>query len=272
MRVYALVGSSGTGKSYQSMILAKRISIEYIIDDGLLIKGNKVIGGHSAKREKTRMAAVKRALFMDQTHKNRTISTIREHSPKALLILGTSDKMVNKIVQTLELGEITERFYIRDLVPNEEIEKARKSRTLEGKHIIPVPTFEIKEYFSGYFLNPLKILRKFSRGEAHEIHEKSVVRPTFSYRGKYTISDRVIKDIVFHVASKTIGIDRVIYVDLISFKTGARIKIGLIAVYGNSLKALMELVQEQVKYEAEEMTSINIISVDILIKNIVTNE
>ncbi|MBN4050800.1 MAG: hypothetical protein COA82_07725 [Alkaliphilus sp.] len=272
MRIYALVGSSGTGKSYQSMMLAKREHVKYIIDDGLLIKGNKVLCGSSAKREKTRMAAVKRALFMDETHKNKVIDTIREQRPDALLILGTSDKMINKIMRTLKLGELTECFYISDLVSREEIEKAQKSRTHEGKHIIPVPTFEIKKDFSGYFLNPLKIFRKLSRENDQEIHEKSVVRPTFSYRGKYTISDRVIREIVYYVVKKTIGIERVIFVDLISGTSGAKIKIGLNAMYGNPIKALMELVQGQVKSEVEEMTSINIIAVDIFVKNIVINE
>ena len=272
MRVYALVGSSGTGKSYQSMMLAKRENIQYIIDDGLLIKGNKVLSGHSAKREKTRMAAVKRALFMEEAHRNKAIDVISTNKPDALLILGTSDKMINKIVQTLKLGEITEYFYIDDLVSKEEVEMAKRSRTHEGKHIIPVPTFEIKKDFSGYFLNPLKIFRKLSKEDVQEIHEKSVVRPTFSYRGKYTISSRVIKDIVNYVVNKAIGVDRIIYVDIISLDSGARVRIGLTAVYGNPLKALMGLVQEQVKIEVEEMTSINIIGVDIFIKNIVINE
>ncbi len=63
MKVYALVGTSGTGKSYRAMTLASSRDIEFIIDDGLLIHGSKRLGGKSAKREKTKIAAVKRALF-----------------------------------------------------------------------------------------------------------------------------------------------------------------------------------------------------------------
>ena len=39
MKVYALVGKSGTGKSYQAVNLCKELNIEAIIDDGLFIEG-----------------------------------------------------------------------------------------------------------------------------------------------------------------------------------------------------------------------------------------
>ena len=51
--VYALVGESGTGKSFRSRLLAEKYGINAIIDDGLLIQDEKIIAGHSAKREKT---------------------------------------------------------------------------------------------------------------------------------------------------------------------------------------------------------------------------
>ena len=51
VKVYALVGRSGTGKSYHSKLVAAKYRIDLIIDDGLLIKGDKIIAGHSAKRD-----------------------------------------------------------------------------------------------------------------------------------------------------------------------------------------------------------------------------
>ena len=50
MKVYALVGRSGTGKSHHSMWVARENNIDYIIDDGLLVSDNKIIAGKSAKR------------------------------------------------------------------------------------------------------------------------------------------------------------------------------------------------------------------------------
>ena len=45
IKVFALVGPSGTGKSFRSQLLAKKYGIEYIIDDGLLINDDKIIAG-----------------------------------------------------------------------------------------------------------------------------------------------------------------------------------------------------------------------------------
>ena len=61
--VYALVGESGTGKSFRSKLLAEKYGIHAIIDDGLLIEDDKILAGRSAKREKTYMGAVRAALF-----------------------------------------------------------------------------------------------------------------------------------------------------------------------------------------------------------------
>ena len=45
MYVCALVGASGTGKSHRSLWVAKEHNIDFVIDDGLLIKGNSVLAG-----------------------------------------------------------------------------------------------------------------------------------------------------------------------------------------------------------------------------------
>ena len=38
MQVYAFVGKTGTGKSYNALRVAKSHDIKYIIDDAILIK------------------------------------------------------------------------------------------------------------------------------------------------------------------------------------------------------------------------------------------
>ena len=67
VRVFALVGESGTGKSFRAKLVAQKYNIDLIIDDGLLIQGDAIVAGKSAKREKLYMAAVKTALFHDKT-------------------------------------------------------------------------------------------------------------------------------------------------------------------------------------------------------------
>ena len=43
----ALIGKSGTGKSHKALSVAGQNDIEMIIDDGLLIYGNRVVAGTS---------------------------------------------------------------------------------------------------------------------------------------------------------------------------------------------------------------------------------
>ena len=64
--------------------------------------------------------------------------------------------MVNKIAANIGLPPIEKIIYIDEIATPEEIQEARRSRVTEGKHVIPVPTFEIKKDFSGFILDPLQ--------------------------------------------------------------------------------------------------------------------
>ena len=191
IKVYAFVGPSGTGKSYRAQMVASEKNIEYIIDDGLLISNNKVIAGESAKKAPTKIETVKHALFYTENEKREIITALKKYKPQSILILGTSDGMVQKIAANLELPEISETIYITDVATQQEMETARRIRVTEGKHVIPVPTFEIKKDFSGFLLDPLQIFKSKGKGQKPYVSEKSIIRPTFSYMGNFTISDTV---------------------------------------------------------------------------------
>lgn len=208
MKIYTLTGKSGTGKSYQAINLCKEKNIESIIDDGLFIYRNRVEGGISAKRQETRVGAIKTALFTRDDHADPVRKKIRELQPETLLILGTSDKMTDRIVERLDLPPVSERIYIEDITTEEERETANRQRLNQGKHVIPVPTLQLKRDFAGYFLDPLRIIKGFKQGKQN-VSEKTVVRPTFSYMGEFFISDFVLNDIAQCVAMETEGITRV---------------------------------------------------------------
>ncbi|MDM8534493.1 hypothetical protein QUF55_07325, partial [Clostridiaceae bacterium HSG29] len=148
MKIYALVGKSGTGKSYKALNVSYKYNIDLVIDDGLLINGNKLLGGKSAKRENTTIGAVKRAIFHHNEHRNEIIEKIKLNNYESILILGTSKRMVRRIVDNLKLGEIDEYIDINDISTKEEIKLARMNRNQKGKHIIPLPTMELKKHFS----------------------------------------------------------------------------------------------------------------------------
>lgn len=268
MKVYAFVGPSGTGKSYRAQMVANEKNIKYIIDDGLLIRENEIIAGISAKKAQTKIETVKHAIFLDEERKTEMCNAIKKYRPESILILGTSDDMVKKIAHNLNLPEIEEIVYITDVATKQEMETARRIRQTEGKHVIPVPTFEIKKDFSGYLLDPLQIFKTKGKGQKPYIAEKSIIRPTFSYMGNFTISDGVFKEIVEYLASKMPEIHKILRTRVNNTPEGPIIFMEVSVVYGyNVMEGLAEL-KRRAKREIENLTAMNVQSIDIVAKNV----
>lgn len=269
MRVIAFVGPSGTGKSYRSVMVSQKYGADAIIDDGLLISHGKVICGTSAKKEATKIASVKHALFMKPSQAIDMRKAIENGGIKCLMILGTSDGMVNKIAYNIGVGKIGKIIRIEDVATQEEMNMALRMRTVEGKHVIPVPTFEIKQEFSGYFLHPL---RRFQKNLDSEIQnseaDKSIVRPTFSYMGDYTISDNVINSIALHEAKKINGLLKVQNINLRKTSHGVHIDMTVVLKYGCDIFDVCKKIQSTVRSNVERYTSVNARRVNILVKNL----
>lgn len=271
MKIVGFIGPSGTGKSHRASWVARERGIDFIIDDGLLIRGNQIIAGTSAKRESTKIGSIKRALFVDPDHANSVKKAFMVYKPDTVLILGTSDGMVETIVERLGIGQVNEKIYIHEVASEFEIKQAISTRREQGKHVIPVPTFEIKKDFSGYFLDPLQILKRKGKGSYQLIDEKSVVRPTFSYMGSYTISDYTIYQIADYVASNIEGVHRISRFRAENHHEGIHIDMDLILIYGCVIKPLMREVQNQVSIEIERLTALNIKSLNITAKSLVVD-
>ena len=241
IKVYAFVGPSGTGKSYRAQMVANENNIHYIIDDGLLINENDVIAGTSAKKAPTKVETVKKAIFINEKERNDMKKAIRKSKPESILILGTSDGMIDKIAENLGLPKPCKRIYIQDVATEAEMETAKRIRTTQGKHVIPVPTFEIKKDFSGYILDPLQIFKFKGKGNAPYISEKSIIRPTFSYLGNFTISDTVFRQIAEYLAKRSDAIYKVMRTRVESTPEGPNIYMEVSINYGyNILETLRE--------------------------------
>lgn len=271
IKTYAFIGPSGTGKSYRAQYVASQRNIKYIIDDGLLIKESQVIAGISAKKAPTKIETVKNALFLDDEKKEDVQRAIKKYKPEAILILGTSDGMVDKIAENLGLPPIAERIYINEVATQDEMDTARRIRVTQGKHVIPVPTFEIKKDFSGYLLDPLQIFKSKGKNEEPYIAEKSIIRPTFSYLGNFTISDSVFKDIIVTVAKKVEGVYRVlkIRVDKTQNDTaGVRLYIEVSIEYGSNMIDTLRILKKETRREIENLTAMYISDVEIVAKQL----
>lgn len=269
MKVYALVGKSGTGKSYQAMNLCRDLDIEAIIDDGLLIYGNGILAGMSAKREKTKAGAIKTALFTEDEHRDAVVEKLRRVNPGSVLVLGTSVRMIERIVKRLELPSPERTIRIEEITTEKERQHADKQRNELGKHVIPVPTFQLKREFSGYFVDPLRIFRGLGGGKSAYL-EKSVVRPTYSYMGGFFISDSALNDIVTILAGEVKGLDSVLRVTTETGKHGVSISVLTIMDYGCRVIDVAKEYQRLIEKRVFEMTAFNVATVDIEVRGLKT--
>ena len=267
-RVYAFVGPSGTGKSYRAQMVASANDIHHIIDDGILINENEVLAGTSAKKAPTKIETVKHALFIEKKEQDEMKKALKKYKPDSVLILGTSDKMVEKIQENLGLPKIEKTIYINEVATEDEMEKARNMRVTQGKHVIPVPTFEIKKDFSGYILDPLQIFRSKGKGGNPYISEKSIIRPTFSYLGNFTISDSVFRQIAEQIANNMPSVYEVTRTRVENYGDGISIYMEAIINYGNNIIDVMQELKNKTKKEIEKQTAMNVLKVDLVAKGI----
>jgi len=272
IEVYAFVGPSGTGKSYRAQMVANEHGISYIIDDGLLIKENNVIAGTSAKKAPTKVETVKKAIFINEKDKFEMKKAIREHKPKSILILGTSDGMIDKIAENLGLPKPSKRIYIEDVATESEMEEAKRIRMTQGKHVIPVPTFEIKKDFSGYILDPLQIFKFKGKGNDPYMAEKSIIRPTFSYLGNFIISDTVFRQIAEYLAKRSDAIYKVMRIRVESTPEGPNIYMEVSINFGYNILTSLKEFKEKIKKEIEKLTAMNVKEVTIVAKAINMSE
>ena len=271
-KVYAFVGPSGTGKSHRAQMVASEKGIHYVIDDGLLIKENQVIAGSSAKKAPTRIESVKHALFSKPGQKAEIRKVFKQYKPESILVLGTSDNMVQQIVKNLELPDILHTIYINEVATEDEMETAKRIRQVQGKHVIPVPTFEIKKDFSGYILDPLQIFKWKGKDSKPYIAEKSIIRPTFSYLGNFTISDNVFRQIIEYLVAKTEVIYKVGKIRIENYTEGAYIYLETVLLYGYNVPEALNEFRIKCKKEIEKLTAMNVYKIEIVAKGLYVKE
>ena len=272
IKVYAFVGPSGTGKSYRAQMVASEKGIHFIIDDGLLIMDNEIVAGLSAKKAPTKIETVKHALFYENEERKPIEKALKKYKPDKILILGTSDGMVQKIAANLGLPEISETTYINEVATEEEMQTARHIRVTEGKHVIPVPTFELKKDFSGYLLDPLQIFKSKGIGQKPYISEKTIIRPTFSYLGNFTISDTVFRQILDYLANNTKAINRVMKTRVDNLGEGVDIYMEVEVVYGFNVMEGLTYFKQKAKKEIEKLTAMNVVRLEVIAKSVYVPE
>ncbi|TFG81756.1 MAG: hypothetical protein E4H20_09130 [Spirochaetales bacterium] len=269
VRVFALVGGSGTGKSFRAKLVAQKFGIDLIIDDGLLIKGEAIIGGRSAKREKLYMAAVKTALFHEKAHRDEIARALQKQRWKRILLIGTSEKMVNKIAERLQIPHPHKVIKIEDIASRQEIDKAIQSRRVEGKHVIPVPAIEIKRNYPRIFYDSIRVFLQRNLGRTAlrtpKLYEKSVVRPEFAKRGRVAISESALSQMVIHCVDEFDDSIRITKITVRSDSQGYRLTVVIELPFGTQLSGNIHNLQQYIIDNIERFTGILIEEVNLVV-------
>ena len=268
VKVFALVGRSGTGKSFRAKLVSRKYGLDLIIDDGLLIKDQKILAGKSAKKEKVYLSAIKTALFDDRSHRNEVRAALDSQKFKRVLIIGTSERMVRRIADRLGLPTPFRVLRIEDIATEQEIQRAVHHREHGGKHGIPVPAVEVARDYRHILYETVKVFLKrgqFIFSKKARSYEKSVVRPEFGRPGKVTISEAALAQMVMHCADEY---DPTIEINKVSVKNQTRgytFAIHLNVPYGVQLSGNIHDFREYLIDNIERYTGIMIERVDVSI-------
>jgi hypothetical protein len=177
--------------------------------------------------------------------------------------------MVNSIVEKIGLPKISEYIYIGEVASDSEIDAALKVRKSQGKHVIPAPTFALKKDFSGYFIDPLRRIVRGGKDKRLVEEEKTVVRPTFSYMGSYTISRAAIEQIIRILTLSSKYMKKVIDAKVDILDGRLSVELQLAVEYGCAIHTELEELLERIRYEVERQTAINVDCIKLTAKALV---
>ncbi len=289
LQVFAFFGPSGTGKSFRAKLVAQKYHIKAIIDDGLLIYEDNILAGHSAKLEKSYMGAVRVALFDDKKHRDSVALAIQRKQIKKILLLGTSEKMVNKIAMRLQIPLPEKYIRIEDIATPQQIEEARISRQIEGKHVIPVRSYEVKEAgnYSRIFVSKVKVslskrkfFRHFFKTEENKtpvevnakLFEKSVVRPAFSVTARKNISQAHLACLAGLAVREFNSLIRLKSLNIKTDKTGYRFFVTIDVPFGEPLTELSKNLKNYVTSSIEKNAGILLEDISIIVDHILLSD
>lgn len=265
MKVFSLVGKSGTGKSTSALQFAHDQGISVIIDDGLLIVKGRKIAGISAKYERNYIKAVKRAIFYNIDHKEEVINAIKQLSIDKILLIGTSKKMVDLIAHKLKLGKIDHYVDVSDIRSSQEIKMALFVRKTEEKHVIPIPYIQVEPtIFKRIILRGKKI---FSNQKKY-IGETTIVQPNFK-KGIIAISETVMKDIISFSCKSLAEVRKVSHIKYyFDHLPTLQVQVELECRKNQNIILIIELIQKEISNNLLSMLEIELDSIDIYISGL----
>ena len=184
--------------------------------------------------------------------------------------------MAGKIATRLQIPLPSKIIKIEDIANREEIEKAIRSRQIEGKHVIPVPAIEVKKSYSQIFHDSLRDIAnksklKFLKKET-SVMEKSIVTPEFSKKGRIDISEAALSQMAMHCINEFSQEIRIKKLSIKIDSRGYRLIITIDVPFGRQLTGEIHSLQQYIIENIEKYTGILIEEVSIIIDKITLNK
>ena len=98
--------------------------------------------------------------------------------------------------------------------------------------------------------------------------EKSIIRPTFSYLGNYTISDNVLRTIIEYASRDIKEIYKIQKIKIENYTDGLVAYIDVILEYGSNLRNVMKELKEKSKKDIDRLTAMNVLDIQITAKGL----
>ncbi|MGI6443279.1 MAG: hypothetical protein ACOXZX_05590 [Synergistaceae bacterium] len=267
VKTFAFIGAAGTGKSQRAQLVASLLEADYIIDDGLIIHKGSIVSGKSAKSERNQISAIRRALFEFEDHKDEVVSFFKKMAPCSVMVIGTSDTMVHRIIRKLGLSDFSRILRIEDVATPEEIAKARRERLSKKQHVIPVSHVLVRKNFAGKLVGQLRV---FWKSKDYSEGEKTIVRPPFSFYGEVHIEPEAVKQLVCFVATRTDQVSKVTEVNIVQRKEdNLSIEIKISVTIGEmTFMEIASSVKERVAVSVRYFTGLNINNIDVIVSEV----
>ena len=266
IEVYAFVGPAGTGKSHRATHVAKQNNIDVIIDDGLVISRGRILAGRSAKSEINRLRAIKRAIFEYEDHRDEVVNYLAKNPPKRLMILATSNGMIDKIVSRLGLNPPTKTISITEISSPEEIEAALRERREKKQHVVPVAKAQVQNNFAGKLVSQI---RGFFRGRDKNESRNTIVKPLFSFNGKVTIEPNALQEMSRKLLELGNHVRKIRELDIETYDDKIELTIEIDLNLGNkSALSIAKILQKKVRVGLSYFTGMEIRKVNIKVNEI----
>ena len=174
--------------------------------------------------------------------------------------------MVKKIASGLGLPSPEKVINIEDVASSKDIETAIRSRMSEGKHVIPVPTVEIHRNYPQFVYDSVRVF--FRHGfrfmpRKDKFFEKTVVQPQFGRRGRVSISETALTQMILHCVDEyddTISVRKLSVKDN---KSGYRLHLNLKVPFGIQLSGTIHDLRDYITKSLEHYAGIRVERVDI---------